>query len=133
MSKKIHSADSNSDIDWDIEAMKKAFYDASDHCQEVFKELNKQKEIKKMDSKDLKNLKESYSKISEAYMVTAADKTANTKAYQNYKAGKKNVKTGEPMYKAADHLKKEELESTGKFSAEEIENIIAWKNDDESV
>jgi len=133
MSKKIHSADSNSDIDWDIEAMKKAFYDASDHCQEVFKELNKQKEIKKMDSKDLKNLKESYSKISEAYMVTAADKTANTKAYQNYKAGKKNVKTGEPMYKAADHLKKEELEATGKFSTEEIENIIAWKNDDESV
>ena len=133
MSKKIHSADSNSDIDWDIEAMKQAFYDASDHCKEVFKELNKQKEIKKMDSKDLKNLKENYSKISEAYMVTAADKKGNTKAYQNYKTGMKSATTGKPLYKAADHLKKEELEATGKFSAEEIENIIAWKNDDESV
>ena len=44
---------------------------------------------------------------SEAYTVTAADKKANTPAYQGYKAGKKNVKTGEPLYKAADHLKKE--------------------------
>ena len=31
-------------------------------------------------------------------VVTAADKKANTKAYQNYKAGNKG-------YKAADHLK----------------------------
>ena len=45
----------------------------------------------------------------------------------------KSATTGKPLYKAADHLKKEELEATGKFSAEEIENIIAWKNDDESV
>ena len=130
MSKKIHSADSNSDQEWNIEAMKKAFYDASDHCQEVFKELNKQNEIKKMDSKDLKNLTEEYSKISEAYTVTKADKSGNTKAYQDYMAGKKNVKTGEPLYKAADHLKKEELEATGKFSAEEIEKIIACDQDD---
>ena len=33
-------------------------------------------------------------------VVTAADKKANTKAYQNYKAGNK-------AYKAADHLKDE--------------------------
>ena len=66
-------------------------------------------------------------------MVTAADKKGNTKAYQNYKAGMKSATTGKTLYKAADHLKKEELEATGKFSAEEIENIIAWKNDDESV
>ena len=43
----------------------------------------------------------------EAYEVTNADKKGNTPAYQGYKAGKKNVKTGEPLYKAADHLKKE--------------------------
>ena len=43
----------------------------------------------------------------EAYTVTAADKKGNTPAYQGYKAGKKNVKTGEPLYKAADHLNKE--------------------------
>jgi len=35
-------------------------------------------------------------------VVTAADKKANTKAYQNYKAGNK-------AYKAADHLKNESL------------------------
>ena len=102
MSKKTHSADSNSDIEWSIEAMKQAFYDASEHCEEVYKELNKQNEIKKMDSKDLKNLTEEYSKISEAYTVTKADKKGNTPAYQGYMAGKKNVKTGEPLYKAAD-------------------------------
>ena len=36
-------------------------------------------------------------------VVTAADKKANTKAYQNYKAGNK-------AYKAADHLKNESME-----------------------
>ena len=39
------------------------------------------------------------------YTVTAADKKCNTPAYQGLKAGKKNVKTGKPLYKAADHLK----------------------------
>ena len=46
----------------------------------------------------------------EAYTVTNADKKGNTPAYQGYKAGKKNVKTGEPLYKAADHMKNESLE-----------------------
>tara|TARA_B100001989_G_scaffold124782_1_gene88147 strand:+ start:2037 stop:2954 length:918 start_codon:yes stop_codon:yes gene_type:complete len=41
----------------------------------------------------------------EAYTVTNADKKGNTPAYQGYKAGKKNVKTGEPLYKAAPHMK----------------------------
>ena len=36
-------------------------------------------------------------------VVTAADKKANTKAYQNYKAGNK-------AYKAADHLKNEDAQ-----------------------
>ena len=130
MSKKIHSADSNSDQEWDIEAMKKAFYDASDHCQEVFKELNKHNEILKMNSKDLKKVNEEYLKITEAYTVTSADKKGNTKAYQNFKSGMKNAITGKPLYKAADHLKKEELEATGQFSAEEIEKIIACDQDD---
>ena len=43
--------------------------------------------------------------------VTNADKKGNTPAYQAYKAGKKNVKTGKPMYKAADHMKKESFSS----------------------
>ena len=41
----------------------------------------------------------------EAYTVTAADKKGNTPAWKGYKAGKKNVKTGKPLYKAADHVK----------------------------
>ena len=44
-------------------------------------------------------------KMNEAMIVTNADKKGNTPAYQAYKAGKKNVKTGEPLYKAADHMK----------------------------
>ena len=39
------------------------------------------------------------------YVVTAADKAGNTPAYQNYMKGMKNKKTGEPLYKAAPHLK----------------------------
>ena len=42
--------------------------------------------------------------ISDAYEVTNADKKGNTPAYQGMKAGKKNVKTGEPLYKKADHM-----------------------------
>ena len=44
------------------------------------------------------------------YVVTKADKKGNTPAWQGYKAGKKNVKTGKPLYRAADHLKNEEAE-----------------------
>jgi hypothetical protein len=42
---------------------------------------------------------------SESYVVTQSDKTGNTKAYQDMKAGKKNQITGEPLYKKADHMK----------------------------
>ncbi len=51
--------------------------------------------------------------VGEELTVTAADKKGNTPAYQAYKAGKKNVKTGKPLYKAADHLKNEDLEMEG--------------------
>ena len=69
-------------------------------------------------------------KMSEAYTVTNADKKGNTPAYQGYKAGKKNVKTGEPMYKAADHMK-EDLLASGVFSEHEITKIL-WSEFDES-
>ena len=52
-----------------------------------------------------KSLKET--NANEAYTVTNADKKGNTPAYQGYKAGKKDVKTGKPMYKAADHMKED--------------------------
>ena len=55
-------------------------------------------------------IEEEIAQLSEKQMiVTNADKKGNTPAYQGYKAGKKNVKTGEPMYKAADHMKEEEV------------------------
>ena len=41
-------------------------------------------------------------------VVTNADKKGNTPAYQNYKKGMKK-KDGTPMYKAADHMKEEEV------------------------
>ena len=69
--------------------------------------------------------------MKEAMIVTNADKKGNTPAYQAYKAGKKNVKTGKPMYKAADHLKDdveispevEKLVESGLFSDSEIAKI----------
>ncbi len=51
------------------------------------------------------------------YTVTNADKKGNTPAWKNYKAGDKR-------YTAAAHLKKEELETTGIFSEEEIKKIL---------
>ena len=41
-------------------------------------------------------------------VVTNADKKGNTPAYQNMKKGMKG-KDGKPMYKAADHMKEEEV------------------------
>ena len=74
------------------------------------------------------------------YVVTNADKKANTPAWQGYKKGVKSKTTGKPLYRAADHLKKEEVEvseidyqpsetvkkliESGKFSKEEIWKIV---------
>ena len=70
-------------------------------------------------------------KMNEAMIVTNADKKGNTPAYQGYKAGKKNVKTGEPMYKAADHMK-EDLLASGVFSEHEVTKLI-WNEFDDSI
>ena len=70
-------------------------------------------------------------KMSEAYTVTNADKKGNTPAYQAYKAGKKNVKTGEPMYKAADHMK-EDLLASGVFSEHEVTKLL-WSEFDSEI
>ena len=70
-------------------------------------------------------------KMNEAMIVTNADKKGNTPAYQGYKAGKKNVKTGEPMYKAADHMK-EDLLASGVFSEHEVTKLI-WNEFDTEI
>ena len=64
--------------------------------------------------KELAELNAIYQKMStpdvdEAMVVTNADKKANTPAYQNFKKGMKSKVTGKPMYKAADHMKEEEV------------------------
>ena len=63
--------------------------------------------------KELAELNAIYQKMStpdvdEAMIVTNADKKSNTPAYQNMKKGMKG-KDGKPMYKAADHMKEEEV------------------------
>ena len=68
-------------------------------------------------------------KLKEAMIVTNADKKANTPAYQNFKKGMKNKK-GEPVYKAADHMK-EDLVASGVFSEQEITKLI-WTEFDEN-
>ena len=77
--------------------------------------------------KELAELNAIYQKMSapdvdEAMIVTNADKKGNTPAYQAYKAGKKNVKTGKPLYKAADHMKeskkaKKDYDGDGKIES----------------
>jgi len=76
-------------------------------------------------AKSIKKGFKSGSDTNEAYTLTKADKSGNTVAWQN--RDKKNPKTGEAIYKKADHLKKEELEATGLFSEHEIKKIF-WND-----
>ena len=52
-------------------------------------------------------------------VVTNADKKANTKAYQNLKAGVKG-------YKAADHMKEEQLQEKQKDTPDQVKAVIAY-------
>ena len=52
-------------------------------------------------------------------VVTAADKKANTPAYQNYKKGDKR-------YTAADHMKEEELLEKHKDTPDQVKAVIAF-------
>ena len=85
--------------------------------------------------KELSELNAIYQKMStpdvdEAMIVTNADKKGNTPAYQNFKKGMKNKK-GEPVYKAADHMK-EDLLASGVFSEHEVTKLI-WNEFDDSI
>ena len=93
---------------------KEAFHDWRTDLREIISTDDEdQKEIKE---KNVKNkikinpklgeaIEEIGGEVLEAYTVTKADKKGNTPAWQGYKSGKKNVKTGKPLYKAADHLR----------------------------
>ena len=66
----------------------------------------------------------------EEYTVTNADKKGNTPAYQAYKAGKKNAKTGKPLYKAADHMKEDGTRPhpDGQWEYHEKEGLRTFKD-----
>ena len=66
-----------------------------------------QKIMTTLDSQLIEEVHQQQLEFVEAYLVTNADREGNTPAWRGYKKGKKNVKTGEPLYKAADHLKDE--------------------------
>ena len=69
------------------------------------------------------NVIEHEEEVEEAYTVTNADKKGNTPAYKNFKAGMKD-KDGKPMYKAADHMKEEEIHPDDNvLSPEELERV----------
>ncbi len=86
------------------------WYEKSDTDGKISK---REKEEKK------KNQKEEVEVVDEAMLLTRADKKGNTPAWQN--RDKKNPKTGEPIYKKADHLKKEEAEHMEEDCASEAE------------
>ena len=70
------------------------------------------------------------------YVVTAADKKGNTKAWQGYKKGVKSKTTGKPLYRAADHLKNEGYETTKKkevLSAMDKQGRKLSKKDKEKI
>ena len=68
--------------------------------------------------------------LDEAMVVTNADKKGNTPAYQNFKKGMKSKTTGKPMYKAADHMKEEEIHpDDNALSPEELEKVAQLSRD----
>ena len=58
----------------------------------------------------------------EAYTLTNADKAGNTKAWQD--RDKKNVKTGEPLYKKASHMNEEDLQEKHKDTPLQVAAVI---------
>jgi hypothetical protein len=66
----------------------------------------------------------------EEYTVTNADKKGNTPAWKGYKSGKKNAKTGKPLYKAADHVKEDGTRPhpDGQWEYHEKEGVKTFKD-----
>ena len=63
--------------------------------------------------------------MNKGYVVTAADKKGNTPAWQGYKAGAKK-KDGSPLYRAADHIKEEELQEKQKDTYDQVAAVIDY-------
>ena len=113
MAKKDHDGDGK------IETGKEEYFGARDKA--IKKAMKKEHHEKNADGKVIEHDVE---EVEEAMVVTNADKKANTPAYQNFKKGMKSKTTGKPMYKAADHMKEEEIHPDDNvLSPEELERV----------
>ena len=114
MAKKDHDGDGK------IETGKEEYFGARDKA--IKKAMKKEHHEKDADGKVIEHDVE---EVEEAMVVTNADKKANTPAYQNFKKGMKSKTTGKPMYKAADHMKEEEIHPDDNvLSPEELERVV---------
>ena len=93
---KAYAKKERGEIDKDDPNWKKKKYHTGMHGEET-----------ELDPKHTDNTKNeaTMENTNEAYTVTNADKKGNTPAWQGYKSGKKNAKTGKPLYTAAGHVK----------------------------
>ena len=113
MAKKDHDGDGK------IETGKEEYFGARDKA--IKKAMKKEHHEKDADGKVIEHDVE---EVEEAMVVTNADKKGNTPAYQNFKKGMKSKTTGKPMYKAADHMKEEEIHpDDNALSPEELERV----------
>ena len=113
MAKKDHDGDGK------IETGKEEYFGARDKA--IKKAMKKEHHEKDADGKVIEHDVE---EVEEAMVVTNADKKGNTPAYQNFKKGMKSKTTGNPMYKAADHMKEEEIHPHDNvLSPEELERV----------
>ena len=107
------------DGDGKIETGKEEYFGARDKA--IKKAMKKEHHEKDADGKVIEHDVE---EVEEAMVVTNADKKGNTPAYQNFKKGMKSKTTGKPMYKAADHMKEEEIHPDDNvLSPEELERV----------
>ena len=119
MAKKDHDGDGK------IETGKEEYFGARDKA--IKKAMKKEHHEKDADGKVIEHDVE---EVEEAMVVTNADKKANTPAYQNFKKGMKSKTTGKPMYKAADHMKEEEIHpDDNALSPEELEKVAQLSRD----
>ena len=113
MAKKDHDGDGK------IETGKEEYFGARDKA--IKKAMKTEHHEKDADGKVIEHDVE---EVEEAMVVTNADKKGNTPAYQNFKKGMKSKTTGKPMYKAADHMKEEEIHPDDNvLSPEELERV----------
>ena len=119
MAKKDHDGDGK------IETGKEEYFGARDKA--IKKAMKKEHHEKDADGKVIEHDVE---EVEEAMVVTNADKKGNTPAYQNFKKGMKSKTTGKPMYKAADHMKEEEIHpDDNALSPEELEKVAQLSRD----